>query len=249
MSARSAKSTQHIANILKATRGHHPNFTLFLGAGASVESGVQTGAQLIQEWRRLYATNSESGPIENESWYQSETEYARLFELLYDQPSQRREVIEQTLSDCSPSWGYIYLVHLIQEHVFNAVFTTNFDDLLNDACYQFSSNVRPIVCAHDSSINSLRVTSKRPKIIKLHGDFLFDSIKNTVRELETLESNMRDKFRQFAAEYGMIVVGYSGHDRSVMDSLDSLLRSDDNFRMASTGAFAMRRTFRRKWTA
>ncbi|MBL9165596.1 MAG: SIR2 family protein [Planctomycetaceae bacterium] len=113
--------------------------------------------------------------------------------------------------------------------MFNTVFTTNFDDLINESCYLYSPDVRPIVCAHDSSIDSVRLTAKRAKIIKLHGDFLFDSIKNTVRELESLEANIRDKFRQFASEYGMIVVGYSGNDRSVMDTLEALLRNSGAF--------------------
>src|SRR5690606_28817568 len=81
----------------------------------------------------------------------------------------------------------------------------------------------------DSSIRSVRLTSRRPKIIKLHGDFLFDNIKNTVSELESLEQNMKDKFRQFGNEFGLIVIGYSGNDRSIMDSLSSMLKSDDMF--------------------
>ncbi|HCI6152647.1 TPA: SIR2 family protein, partial [Klebsiella variicola subsp. variicola] len=104
-----------------------------------------------------------------------------------------------------------------------------FDDLINEACYTFSNNLRPVVCAHDSSIKNIRLTSNRPKIIKLHGDFLFDDIKNTIRELESLEDNMRTKFRQYANEFGMIVVGYAGNDRSIMDTLNTLLHSDNTF--------------------
>ena len=78
-------------------------------------------------------------------------------------------------------------------------------------------------------ILSLRITSKRPKIIKLHGDYLFDDIKNTVRELETLETNMRDKLKTIASEFGLIVIGYAGNDRSVMDTLGTLLKNDSTF--------------------
>jgi len=162
-------------------------------------------------------------------WHTGDDEYSTLFELLYDQPSQRREYIDSCVKNAKPSWGYIYLVNLIKQNVFNTVFTTNFDDLLNEACYLFSDDVRPIVSAHDSSIKSIRLSSKRPKIVKIHGDFLFDNIKNTVTELETLEKNTKDKFKQYANEFGLIVVGYSGRDRSVMDTLSTLLRFDDNF--------------------
>ncbi|MFS1930543.1 SIR2 family protein [Vibrio cyclitrophicus] len=225
------KPQKHLINILKNTQNHHPNFTLFLGAGASVTSKVKPAGKLIEEWRQAYSDmyDDESEKLEEQYWYGKHQEYSVLFEKLYDQPSQRREFIETCIDDAKPSWGYIYLVNLLKNKHFNTIFTTNFDDLVNEACYTFSDSLRPIVCAHDSSINSVRLTSERPKIIKLHGDFLFDNIKNTVRELESLESNMREKFKQYASEFGLIVVGYAGNDRSVMDTLNTLLFTGEHF--------------------
>lgn len=225
------KPQKHLINILKNTKNHHPNFTLFLGAGASVTSKVKPAKKLIEEWRIAYTDmyEDETEKLENQYWYGKHQEYSVLFEKLYDQPSQRREFIESCIDDAKPSWGYIYLVNLLKNKHFNTIFTTNFDDLVNEACYTFSDSLRPIVCAHDSSINSVRLTSERPKIIKLHGDFLFDNIKNTVRELESLESNMREKFKQYASEFGLIVVGYAGNDRSVMDTLNTLLFTGEHF--------------------
>ncbi|EKO3462609.1 SIR2 family protein [Vibrio fluvialis] len=225
------KPQQHLINILKTTANHHPNFTLFLGAGASVTSNVKPARELIREWRDAYESmyNSSGHNLSEQYWYNKPQEYSVLFETLYDQPSQRREFIESCIVESRPSWGYIYLVNLLKKKHFNTIFTTNFDDLVNEACYTFSDSLRPIVCAHDSSINSVRLTSERPKIIKLHGDFLFDNIKNTVRELESLESNMREKFKQYASEFGMIVLGYAGNDRSVMDTLNTLLFTGEHF--------------------
>ncbi|MCE7567939.1 SIR2 family protein [Aliivibrio fischeri] len=218
---------KHLINILKTT--NNPNFTLFLGAGSSVTSGVKNATALITEWRSIYSEMYPDKNIQNEHWYEHPTEYSELFECLYDQPSQRREFIESCVKDALPSWGYIYLANLLKNNIFNTIFTTNFDDLINEACYSFSSDLKPLVSAHDSSITSVRLTSPRPKIIKLHGDFLFDNIKNTVRELESLEDNMRSKFKQYASEFGMIVIGYSGNDRSIMENLNTLLRYDNHF--------------------
>lgn len=136
--------------------------------------------------------------------------------------------ISKCVQSAKPSWGYIYLANIIAHNYFNVIFTPNFDDLLNEACFLYA-DCRPIVCAHDSAVADIRVTSARPKIIKLHGDFLYDSIKNTVRETETLEKNMRDKFIQFAREYGLVVIGYGGNDRSIMDILNMLLLSEGCF--------------------
>ncbi len=229
------KPARHLINAIKSTRDHHPNFTILLGAGASAESGIKTAGELVDEWRdeyfKIYGSKDavQDEFLQQQRWYGEPEEYSVLFETLYDQPSLRREVIESLIKDANPSWGYIYLANLVREQIFRTVFTTNFDDLLNEACYLFSTDVRPVVCAHDSSISSIRIFSARPKIVKLHGDFLFDSIKNTVRELENLEENMREKFRQCAGEFGLIVVGYSGNDRTIMDTLDALLRHDGFF--------------------
>ena len=225
----------HIINILKSTKDHHPNFVLMLGAGASISSGVKLAHEMIKEWRvehyKMYGKPEETldQHLKQFSWYNSSEEYSILFEKLYDEPSQRREYIESCIVNSKPSWGYIYLVNLLKNKVFNTVFTTNFDDLLNEACYQFSNEVRPLVCAHDSSITSVRITSYRPKIVKLHGDFLFDNIKNTVRELESLDKNTQDKFKQYASEFGFIIVGYAGNDRSIIDTFNTLLKFDNYF--------------------
>lgn len=160
------------------------------------------------------------------NWYDVSREYSSLFEKRYDLQRQRRMFVEKEVAGKTPSIGYAYLTALVKQNYFNTIFTTNFDDLLNEAFYAYSDQ-RPIVCAHDSSINSVTVTSKRPKIIKLHGDYLFDDLRSTNRETETLEQNMRSKFTEFAKEYGLAVIGYSGGDRSVMDVLSTLLKNEE----------------------
>ncbi len=222
-----------LINLIGTRSMEAPNFALLIGAGASASSGVKTAGQMIAEWRRQMHEQSKSeDPFEEwlkkQDWYNDEDEYPILFEGVCDQPSHRRTYIENCIKDARPSWGYIYLANIIANKYFNVVFTPNFDDLVNEACFVYA-DLRPIVCAHDSAVADIRVTSARPKVIKLHGDFLYDSIKNTVRETENLEKNMRDKFVQFAREYGLVVVGYGGNDRSIMDILDSLLRSQGFF--------------------
>lgn len=215
-----------------------PNFSIFLGAGASVTSGIRSGQALVNAWMdECVKMENDKGltkeeyfsPSEAPEWFDPANAYSSLFEHRYDLQRQRRIFVEHEVAGKFPSFGYAYLVSLIENGFFNTVFTTNFDDLLNEAFYQFSTN-RPIVCAHDSSISGISVTSDRPKIIKLHGDYLFDNIKTTLRETETLETNMRQKFQEFAKDYGLIIVGYSGQDRSIMDILTFLLQQEDYFK-------------------
>ena len=220
-------------------RNKTPNFSILLGAGASVTSGIRSGQTLINEWKKqVYEESENKEHLNLESffssgnapdWYEESNAYSALFENRYDLQRHRRMFVEHEVSGKTPSIGYAYLVKLIECGFFNTVFTTNFDDLLNEAFYRFSKN-RPIVCAHDSSISGVTVTSSRPKIIKLHGDYLFDNIKTTLRETESLEMNMKMKFQEFAKDFGLIVVGYAGHDRSIMDILTYLLQHEDYFK-------------------
>lgn len=149
-----------------------------------------------------------------------------MFERKFDLPSQRRRFVENLVDEKLPSIGYLHLITLINNYYFNTIFTTNFDDLINEAFYQFS-NTRPLICAHDSAVGSVSVISKRPKIIKLHGDYLYDDIKNTIKETESLEQNIKEKFIEFTKDNGLIVVGYSGQDRSILDVLNYLLQQEE----------------------
>src|SRR6266851_3492230 len=93
------RNGDHLIRLLLNRNADIPNFTLLLGSGASKTSKVVTAAEMIEVWRQqLYDSEKTSGPIaewlKSQDWFGSDDEYAVLFELLYDQPSQRRTYIE-----------------------------------------------------------------------------------------------------------------------------------------------------------
>ncbi|MGJ8698170.1 MAG: SIR2 family protein [Verrucomicrobiaceae bacterium] len=230
-------SIGQLASAMNIQTDSEASFCMLLGAGASRSSGIKTGQEMVEEWRlKAYqeladddTPRSAKYQIEwlgdNQKWYDAANEYASLVEHCYPNSKTRRRLFENEISKGIPSIGYSYLVRLAEKRFFSAVFTTNFDDLVNEAFYQFSA-VRPIVCAHDSIIDDVSITSERSKIIKLHGDYLFNNIKNTDDELKSLEENIRKKLAQFLNEYGLVVSGYSGGDESVMDTLNKLIDSE-----------------------
>lgn len=235
------RTFEDLSRFIGARTTGFANYSLLLGAGCSVSSNIRSASSLVEEWRKeifeRYFPGKKYTPTEakkllseNHSvWYNSLREYSSLFEKNFDLPRQRRMFVEREVAGKKPNLGYAYLIRLIDEGYFNTIFTTNFDDLLNEAFFQFSGT-RPVVCAHDSAISSITLSSSRPKVIKLHGDYLFDDIKSTVRETESLEENTRRKFAEFARDFGLVVIGYAGCDRSVMDVLHHLLRADDYFK-------------------
>lgn len=216
-------------------------YSMLLGAGASVSSGIKTGQELVEEWLRhiyrKYNSSTENISLDDirkylkencYDWYKPDNEYASLFGKIYDLPYQRRNFIEREVNEASePSIGYQYLNRLAATETIDTFFTTNFDDLLEQAMSPYNDIKRPIVCAHDSSIFNISVRSKRTKIIKLHGDFLFNDLKSTKNELTQLTTNMKNKFEEFLKTYGLIVVGYAGNDDSIMSVLNDLVKKEE----------------------
>lgn len=230
------RKTKDLIRYIKTRTDDNPNYSLLIGAGCSITSDIQSATSLINTWKKEIF-ESERSDSENDmeeffnksTWYNERSSYSSLFEKRFDLARQRRMFVEREVGEKTPSIGYAYLIKLIEKKYFNTIFTTNFDDLINESFYLFS-NKRPILCSHDSAISSITVTSKRPKIIKLHGDYLFDDIKSTLRETESLEENIKNKFVEFAKDYGLIVIGYAGNDRSIVDILTYLLKNEEYFK-------------------
>jgi tetratricopeptide (TPR) repeat protein len=183
---------------------------------------------MIDEWRLIaYRERAPHGAefdawCEKQDWYRKDDEYSRLFELLYLDPISRQKYIETKIKDAFPGWGYLYLANMVGDGRFNVVFTTNFDDLVNDALTVFLG-YNPVVCSADSEVSTINITSERAKIIKLHGDYLFESIRNTVGELHQLDPNMERKFKEFATQCGLVVLGYAGRDQSIMRVFEEVM--------------------------
>lgn len=87
------RSISDLVDYIKTKVGeNNPNYSLLLGAGASFTSGINTGVDLINEWRKeIYLRLSgekqysekeaiEYLKAEEGSWYTQTNEYSSLFE-------------------------------------------------------------------------------------------------------------------------------------------------------------------------
>ncbi len=217
------------------TQADAREFAVFLGAGASRSSGVPVASEMVAEWRtRAYHEQGQtSSPfdewLKGQTWHQDEgTEYSNLFEFLYPNARARQKYVETKIETAFPNWGYVYLANIIQSGHFNLIFTTNFDDLVAEALTRFL-RYNPVICAAESDVETINTSTARAKIIKLHGDYLFKRLKNTVEELEQLDPIMAKKFREFSQQCGLLVLGYAGYDRSIMRILKGALADLNSF--------------------
>ena len=77
-----------------------------------------------------------------------------------------------------------------------------------------------LVCSSANSASIPNFNPQHPCICKLHGDFRYDTLQNTDKELQTLEKALCEYWRRSLMGRGLVIVGYSGNDNSIMNFLD-----------------------------
>ena len=215
----------------------YPNkarFSLFLGAGCSVDAGVPTAWSIVNDAvRELYSRHPSSNATSDEpmsddkllDWACSEElvtrehAYSSCLESLFPHRELRQKWLERYFRDVDPTPQHFALGRLAKERTVDAIFTTNFDRLVESA----SPNTFAIV-SHERQ--SQDVSRGSPTLYKLHGDYLFQSIKNTVEECASLHEDESQAIRRHVCGNGLIVIGYGGGDESVMSALDELESAD-----------------------
>ncbi|HEY0077517.1 MAG TPA: tetratricopeptide repeat protein [Pyrinomonadaceae bacterium] len=217
--------------------GKRPRFAFFLGAGASRDSKIITAGEMIRHFREritveccpdnLKTDEEKEKWLKEQDWYKQDgNEYCKFFEQFEPKEIGRQRYIESIIEGRDPSFGYVVLANLMANEYINTIITTNFDDLVYSACTSYTA-IRPIVYAYGVLASEMRITAQRPKILKLHGDYLYSTIKNTNSETAAQDPNMARQLMQVLNEYGLIVVGYSGGDKSVMDILSQFSERND----------------------
>lgn len=230
----------------------------FLGAGASAASGIPTGYAMIRDFKaQIFCRENNLSKREidtgDQVWIDrideffrrtsilppdgDPAEYAAAFEAVYPQPRHRRQYIDDAISKGTPCFGHQVLGSFLAARKVDCVFTTNFDPLVEEAALSASSllsiaeQARPTVAAIDSCERAMRCLNESdwPLVAKLHGDYQSISIKNTGSELEEQDERMRHVLVEASKRFGMVFVGYSGRDDSVMKALTSVLQEKSPF--------------------
>ncbi|PTR16941.1 SIR2-like protein [Nitrosospira sp. Nsp2] len=228
-------------------------FAWFLGAGASAASGIPTGYAMIRDFKtRIFCREMGYSIKEVDAadplWVArvdkflrtssllppdgDPNEYGAAFEAVYPNERHRRQYIDDAISKGTPSFAHRALAALISSKQLSCVFTTNFDALmetsatLTDQLLLPEKRAMPTVAALDSVERAQRCVAESdwPLIAKLHGDYKSTKIKNTGIELEHQDERMRGVLVEACKRFGLVVVGYSGRDVSVMEALESVLK-------------------------
>lgn len=225
---------------------------IFLGSGASVQAGIPTGSGMVWEFKReIYCTETETSREKFKDLQSQHTqkllqdyfdgqgnhplqhdprEYSHYFELCYSTSTARERYIQEKVRDISPSLGHLCLGDLFINKKIQCIWTTNFDELIEAGINTISPGHSFTVYSSANS-GSLKTSSDSfSSIYKLHGDYRYDKIKNTSKELQALESAMYDQFEKRLHGRGIIFIGYSGYDDSIMKVLEEHIEDTDFLR-------------------
>ncbi|MGK7652252.1 SIR2 family protein [Roseovarius sp. B08] len=165
------------------------------------------------------------------------TEYAAAFEAVYPSQEDRRSYIEQAVTKGTPSFAHRGLAALISSGQVPCIFTTNFDSMIEtaatvtDQLLAAPARANLTVAGIDNADRASRCLreSQWPLLAKVHGDFQSVDLKNTSEELATQDLKMRSVLTGACGRFGLIVVGYSGRDQSVMEALTDALKEANAF--------------------
>lgn len=221
------------------------DYMWLLGAGASVTSGIKSASQCVWAWKRqlflsehptvsrdLFADTTDEGVRDRiQYWIDSlpgspprgdTAEYGYFVEQCYPRAEDRRRSLEAIARKGLPGSGYTLLGRMIAAEHFRWLWTTNFDDMLLRSIP--SDCPRPLRQYGMDTTARLRSTAERDayvNLVHLHGDYRYDTLRNTSDELRSLDQEYVQELVRLAEELPLLVVGYSGSDESVMSALEA----------------------------
>jgi SIR2-like domain len=212
---------------------------LFLGAGASISSGMPSAQMCIWEWKRnIFLTNNVGLEsqfselslasvrrriqrwLDRQGIYPQDRaadEYGVYIEACFPIADSRRSFFQEKVRKSSPHIGYQLLGLLASQSIVKSVWTTNFDQLVSRSVAPM--NVMPIEVGIDSAHRITR-TSKTGEllIVSLHGDYRYDQLKNTTDEIKRQEHDLELALVEELRDSQVILSGYSGRDSSIMNA-------------------------------
>lgn len=214
--------------------------SVFLGAGASISSGLPSAELCIWEWKRsIFLTNNPGLEAQFseltlpairrriQQWLDSQVtyppegspeEYGYYIRECFPIAEDRRAYFQEKIRTARPHIGYQLLCQLAEAGVMRSVWSTNFDGLAARAAATYS--LTPLEVGIDSQQRLTRPPSDGELLcVSLHGDYRYDALKNTPEELQTQEAALRQALIEETRSAPLIVAGYSGRDHSVMEAL------------------------------
>ncbi len=216
---------------------------IFLGAGASVCSGVPATNELTKlifqfgywnenvtklDYTEIDCNTYKPWLKQTFDWYDESKKNSELYPLAVEHilkvGEDRKKFFEYHLQGphVMPSIGYSVLVELVQINLVTTILTTNLDNCFSKTLKLFSKPPKIHFIKEVSDINpfvSRQIPSDTPKIIYLHGAIENYNDKNIPEEIHSLNSGLTNYILPSLQDNPIIVIGYRGIEHSIMNGL------------------------------
>ncbi|ETA27148.1 hypothetical protein SJDPG2_04820 [Porphyromonas gingivalis SJD2] len=203
-------------------------FCFLIGAGASISSGIPSGAKLAWEWLQEIEEDcdgedfeywkSEIGMPDQNIEEKAGEFYPQIYEKRFGHaPETGYDYIRGLMEGREPSLGYLILANIMVREKHNVVITTNFDNLLEDAIRTYTKE-KPFIAGHEALADYVPKRSDRPIILKLHRDLFLQPFSDQLNT-DILQAAWESILGKFLSDYHLIVLGYGGNDGSLMNYL------------------------------
>ncbi len=200
---------------------HGPGvFALLIGSGLSRAAGIPTGWEITLDLiRELGALNDNTESDDWAKWYREkfgiEPSYSEILDKIASTPSERRSILHRYIEPAEgeetrrPTKAHRAIAKLVEDGIIRVIVTTNFDRLLENALRELG--IEATVIASDDAISgAVPLIHSRCTIIKVHGDYLDNRIRNTDAELDGYAPEMNSLLDEVFDRFGLLVVGWSG---------------------------------------
>ena len=209
------------------------DYQMFFGAGVSVSAGLPLSSDIVDSIvvrvfeksnpaRRGQVSADELKEwVARQKWYNPGYKYVSALEKEYPSVFLRTELFKGLLKGKQPSPTHLMYVIGVKAGKLNPIlYTTNWDTLAEDAYYI----LRGTSCITVRSIDELKLVKhdEGRYVVKIHGDYDKYDVRYIREGMAKHHDDLKSFMRQAMSNAGLFVMGYSGNEYSVMNTLIEL---------------------------
>ncbi len=167
--------------------------------------------QPIAEWFNASAHANES--------------YSTIIAKLYPNAAEQQAFLRRQLIVREPGRAHRGIAELAVRGAIRAVVTTNFDDLIEQALRARGIDVQVISSDADFLRASPLIHCKQFRVYKPHGTLGTGILRNSPADIADLPDPISEELRRAFDDHGLIVLGFAGADRGIMNVLATRRRT------------------------
>ena len=191
------------------------------GAGLSIDAGLPTAWGLMMATASLIRVDDPGDESKDlQTWFleskYANLSYSQLIGGLFNTTVEQQNFMRKQLRADKPGKAHQLVAELVRRGVLRCVITTNFDDLIEKALVEAGIPHQVIANDDDLKHSEPLIHCRQFRIYKPHGTIGVGRIRNTPADLRRLLGRMENELVRITRDHGLMVVGYSGADESIL---------------------------------